>query len=220
MPLAHRLADGGASALLAALDHLLRQHDWARARLAGFAGRVVRIGADAAPLAGLPPPQLLARIRDDGRLELLPWPEEGEPEAAVRMLLQPSVDAAFALLRGGPRALTPHLRIEGEAALAEVLGEIARQLRWDVEEDLSRVVGDVLARRIGTGVESARASARDLRTRVESSALAHLVGDGAQLVAHGELAALGAALDLLEARIARIEERAGRGGGRARSAAP
>ncbi|ODS97039.1 MAG: hypothetical protein ABS56_10630 [Lautropia sp. SCN 69-89] len=218
MPLARRLADGGASALLAALDHLLRQHDWARARLAGFAGRIVRVGVEAAPLPGLPPPQLLARILDDGRLELLPWPDEGEPEAAVRMLLRPSVDAAFALLREGPRALTPHLRIEGEAALAEALGEIARQLRWDVEEDLSRVVGDVLARRIGTGVESGRAAARDLRMRVESSAVAHLAGDGHHLVARGELAALGAALDALEARIARIEARGGRSRGLARPA--
>lgn len=216
MPLARRLVDGGASALLAALGHLLRQHDWARARLAGFAGRVVRIGVGAAPLTGLPPPQLLARILDDGQLELLPWPDEGEPEAAVRMLLQPSVGAAFALLREGPGALTPHLRIDGEAALAEALGEIARQLRWDVEEDLSRVVGDVLARRVGTGVESGRAVARDLRTRIETSAVAHLAGDGRHLVARGELAPLGAALDALEARIARLEARGGRSRGLAR----
>ena len=218
MPFARRLVDGGASALLAALDHLLRQHDWARARLAAFAGRVVRVGVDAAPLAELPPPQLLARILDDGRLELLPWPDDGEPEAAVQMLLQPSVDAAFALLREGPGALTPHLRIDGEAALAEALGEIARRLRWDVEEDLSRVLGDVLARRLGTGVESGRAAARDLRTRVETSAVAHLTGDGRQLVARSEFATLGAALDALEARIERLEARGGASRGGARPA--
>lgn len=205
MPLARRLADGGASALLSALDHLLRQHDWARARLAGFAGRVVRVGVDAAPLPGLPPPQLLARVLDDGRLALLPWPGEDEPEAAVRMSLRPSVDAAFALLRQGPAALMPHLRIEGEAAFAAALGDIAGQLHWDVEEDLSRVVGDALARRIGAGVESGRATARDLRARAASSAVAHLAGDGRQLVVRDELDALGTMLDGLDARIVRLE---------------
>lgn len=219
MPLARRLAGAGATALSAALDHLLRQHDWARARLAGFAGRVVRVGIDVAPLPGLPPPQRLARILDDGRLEWLAWPGEDESAAAVgasesavsdagpavRMLLRPSVDAAFALMREGAGALTSHLHIEGEAALAAALGDIARQLHWDAEEDLSRVLGDVLARRMGDGVASARAAAHELRARIGSSAVAHLTGDARQLVARTEVVALGATLDALGVRIARLE---------------
>jgi ubiquinone biosynthesis protein UbiJ len=125
------------------------------------------------------------------------------------MLLRPSIDAAFALLREGPKALTQHVRIDGEASLAEALGEIARQIRWDVEEDLSRVAGDALARRIGTGVESGRAAARDLRARVETSAVGHLTGDGGQLVPRAELATLSAVLDALESRVARLDARAG-----------
>ncbi|MCO5106319.1 MAG: hypothetical protein M9907_04460 [Burkholderiaceae bacterium] len=202
-----RLVEGGASALVAALDHVLQQNDWARARLAGFAGRLVLIGVDLPGPPGLPPPQLLARIVEGGLLEPLPWPDGAEPEAAVRMLLRPSVDAAFAWLREGARGLTPHLRLDGDAALAEALGEIARQLRWDPEEDLSRVAGDALARRVGAGVDAGRATMRDLRARVETSAVGHLAGDGGQLVAQGELDAMRAALDALEARVARLDAR-------------
>lgn len=209
LPVLRRLIEGGASLLVAGLAHVLQQNDWARVRLAPFSGRVVRVGVDAPGLPGLPPPQLLARILDGGLVESVPWPEEGEPEASVRMLLRPSIDAAFALLREGPRALTPHVRIDGEASLAEALGEIARQIRWDVEEDLSRVAGDALARRIGTGVESGRAAARDLRARVETSAVGHLAGDGGQLVPRAELAALSVALDALESRVARLDAGAG-----------
>jgi ubiquinone biosynthesis protein UbiJ len=202
---ARRLVDGGAAALVSALVHLLGQNDWARAKLAMFVGRVVRIGVDAPALAGLPPPQLLARIVDGGLLELVPWPSDGEPEVAVNMLLRPSVDAAFALLRDGPGALSPHLRIDGEVMLAGALGEIARHLRWDVEEDLSRIAGDALARRIGGAVESGRTTALDLRSRLESSAIGYLAGDGGQLIAGGRLAALRAGIDGLEDRVARLE---------------
>lgn len=204
---ARRLVDGGAAMTVAALDHVLRQNDWARTKLSMFVGRIVRIGVDAPALPGLPPPQLLARIVEGGLLELMPWPDEGEPAIAVHMLLRPSVDAAFALLREGPKALSPHLRIDGEVMLAGALGEIARHLRWDVEEDLSRLTGDALARRIGRGVEAGRSAAQDLRSRIGSSAVGHLAGDGGHLVARGELAALDDALDALESRVGRLEAR-------------
>lgn len=204
-----RFLEGAAAALVAAFDHVLQQNDWARAKLAMFVGRVVRIGVDAPALPGLPPPQLLARIVEGGLLERVPWPGDGEPEVAVDMLLRPSVDAAFAFLRGGPRGLSPYLRIEGEVMLAGALGEIARELRWDAEEDLSRITGDALARRIGGSADAARTAARDLRARLESSAVAHLAGDAGQLVARGELAALRGRLDALEDRIGRLAAQAG-----------
>jgi ubiquinone biosynthesis protein UbiJ len=40
------------------------------------------------------------------------------------------------------------VRIEGDAELAGVFLGVVESLRWDVEEDLSRVVGDVLAHRL------------------------------------------------------------------------
>lgn len=217
LAIARRLVDGGASALVGALDHVLRQNDWARAKLAPFAGRLLRIGVDAPALPGLPPPQLLARIIDGGTLELVPWPRETDPDIAVHMLLRPSIDAAFALLREGPMALSPHLRIEGEVMLAGALGEIARQLRWDVEEDLSRITGDALARRIGGAADAGRTAARDLRARVESAAIAHMAGDGGHLVARSELTALRVALDGLDRRIARLEAQGGVAGALPRS---
>src|SRR5690606_40728843 len=97
--------------------------------------------------------------------------------------------------------------------LAGALGETARHLRWDVEEDLSRIAGDALARRIGGAVESGRTTALDLRSRLESSAIGYLAGDGGQLIAGGRLAALRAGIDGLEDRVARIEARVRAGGG-------
>ena len=62
---------------------------------------------------------------------------------------RPTVDAVFRAMREGPMALGATLRIKGDAMLAQALGEVARAMNWDVEEDLSRVVGDAAAHRAG-----------------------------------------------------------------------
>lgn len=200
-----RLTDRGVGALVAAVNHLLRQNDWARAELASFAGRCVRIEVDAPALAGLPVPRLLARVGEGGVLEPLPRAGESSDEIAVRMVVRPSVDAAFGLLRDGPRTLRSHLHIEGDATFAAALGAIVEHLRWDPEEDLSRITGDAVAHRIGRGIESVRAAAHDLRSRLEGSAVGYLAGDGGQLVGRAELGALRASLDALERRLDRLD---------------
>jgi ubiquinone biosynthesis protein UbiJ len=42
--------------------------------------------------------------------------------------------------------------VAGDASLAETVGLLARNLRWDFEEDLSRLMGDALAHRVGETV--------------------------------------------------------------------
>lgn len=209
-----RLGDGGAAAIFRAFGHLLRQNDWARAKLAMFAGRTVWIGVEAPSTGFGPAPHVRARVTEQGLLEAIETApgsvDANRPAAApmpddVQMTLRPSLGAAIALLRSGPRGLTPHLRLDGEVMLAAALGEVAEQIRWDVEEDLSRLTGDVVARRIGRGVESARDAFRDLRTRIESSAGRHLAGEAGQLVGRAQLDSFRSAIDTLEARVSRLE---------------
>ena len=45
------------------------------------------------------------------------------------------------------------IAVEGDPQLAAALNHIARNIRWDIEEDLSRVFGDIVAHRM---VESGR----------------------------------------------------------------
>ena len=41
-----------------------------------------------------------------------------------------------------------NIAVEGDPQLAAALNHVARNLRWDVEEDLSRVFGDIAAHRM------------------------------------------------------------------------
>jgi ubiquinone biosynthesis protein UbiJ len=101
--------------------------------------------------------------------------------------------------------------ITGGSSLAQEVRALARELRWDFEEELSRVVGDVAAARIGG---AARAFARwpaDAAARF-TEALGAYATDEARLVVRrieldglkDEIQELHAALGALEQRIARL----------------
>ena len=51
----------------------------------------------------------------------------------------------------------PPVKIEGDVQLAAEIGWLAENLRWDFEEDLSRVVGDVPAHALADAARRAMA---------------------------------------------------------------
>lgn len=223
---AERLAGGGTSAFVAVFNHLLRQNDSARARLAMFAGRRISVELEASSLARMTPPRLAARITEDGVLDTSDQAMSGAagttsrfdtpapggtsqdvdaPRFDVEMHVRPSFAAAGALLREGTRGLAPYVRIEGEVMLAAALAEVAERVRWDPEEDLSRITGDVVAHRIGRGVGAARDAMRELRSRFAGSAGRRFASASGALVAREELESLRTSLDSLEARLSGLE---------------
>jgi ubiquinone biosynthesis accessory factor UbiJ len=117
----------------AAINHLLRDAGWARERLLPFAAHSVRF-----ELASL---SASFTIAADGRL--LPAASDVEPAAVVRL----TAPALFRLARRDESA-RQEIEVGGDAALASALVGVLANLRWDVEEDLSRVVGDIAARRL------------------------------------------------------------------------
>jgi ubiquinone biosynthesis protein UbiJ len=201
--LRRQFVGGGARALLAALDHLLEQNEWARQRLAMHAGRKLLIGIDGPALPGLPEPRLLAVVGEGGRLKHA-HADDGMPPA-VTMLLRPSIDAVFDFFRGGSRALSRHLRMEGDVMLAGTLGEIVRHLRWDATEDLSRFTGDIAAERIARTAASAASAVGDMGKRLESSAARYLSVESGRLVDRSSLELLSLEIDALEQRISVLQ---------------
>ena len=157
---ARQLARLALPALVAALNHVLDQHPPARDRLRAFGERRIRLGVE--PSAGWRlVPDLWLAIDADGRLA------PAEPgEAGVQMSLRPSPQAGFDWLRDGVRGIAGHIRIEGDVALAAALGELLQSVRWDGEEDLSRFVGDIAARRIAEGARAARGLVADAGERL------------------------------------------------------
>jgi ubiquinone biosynthesis protein UbiJ len=117
-----------------ALNHLLGAESWARDKLKPYAGQCVEFRSP-------PLPALNLQILDSGLLS------NAAQDAAPNLVVTIGPGALPALVQGG-EALMREINIEGSADLAGTVQYLFRHLRWDFEEDLSRVFGDALAHRM------------------------------------------------------------------------
>jgi len=178
---------------VSALNHLLEAEPWARARLAPFAGEKVTL---ATPLL----PELRLSILDDGRVA----PSGDGAEPSLTLTLGP--DALAALARGEEHFMRA-VQITGNARLASEVMLLVRHLRWEPEEDLSQLVGDVAARRIvglATGFVGWQA---DTAKRLAESLVEYAIEEKRILVPRPELESLAAGVARLRDAIERLEKR-------------
>ena len=174
-----------------AFSHLLAAEPWARARLAPFAGETIE-------LRGPPFPPLRFVILPDGTLET------GGGDPALTITLTPQ--ALLGLARG-PEHFARALEVEGDPGLAAEVSALARHLRWDVEEDLSKLFGDVAAHRIA---DTGRALARwhaDAARRLVDSLVDYAVDEKRVLMARPEVDEFAAAVARLRDAVERLEKR-------------
>jgi ubiquinone biosynthesis protein UbiJ len=120
------------------------------------------------------------------------------------MTLRPELLAALA--RGEEHAMRS-VDVEGNAKLAAEVLVLARHLRWDGEEDLSRLVGDVAAHRLADAGRAFAAWHLDTAQRL-AAALADYVTEEKRLLARrADLAALGDSVARLRDAVARLDKR-------------
>jgi ubiquinone biosynthesis protein UbiJ len=115
------------------LEHLSDQNQWARQALLPFAGKTVRIN--------LAPVNASLTILEDGGLAMAG--ETAQYEASIS--LTPSL--ALRLLAKDTAAQT-QIKVEGDTELATALAKVLQAMKWDYEEDLSQVFGDISATKI------------------------------------------------------------------------
>ncbi len=128
------------------LNHVLMQEKEATSRLARQRGRVVLLQWRSFQLRLLATPAgLLDRAPDETKADLVLLLTEESPLALAQ-----------AALRGDK----PAVRIEGDVQLAAEVNWLVDHVRWDLEEDLSRVIGDAPAHAVG---QAARGMALALR---------------------------------------------------------
>jgi len=97
--------------------------------------------------------------------------------------------------------------ISGSSALADELRYLAKHLRWDAEEELSRLVGDVAAERIGSTVRALARWQVDAARRVGEALADYATTESGTLVRRAELQHFAAELERLRASIDRLEQR-------------
>lgn len=177
---------------LACANHLLTGASWARSRLQPFAGQTARLALG----------RLSIPIGIDHSGLLVP----GDPAAAPAVSISLDADAPLRLLTDR-QSLFSSAHIVGAADLAETLGFVLRNLRWDVEDDLSRLVGDIAARRVLQGGQ--RLAQWQLRAtkNLALNIAEYLTEENRAVARRSDLADLSAGIASLHGDCARIEQR-------------
>lgn len=179
-------------ATLGFINHLLAGEDWARERLQPFAGQTARVELGA-----------LSQTLEITAAGLF---AAGDTKASPSVSIRLPADAPLRALTDRPSLLAA-AHISGSAELAETLGFIVRNLRWDVESDLSRLVGDIAARRLFSGgrqvLKWQQAQARNLALNLAE----YFTEEKPTIVAQQDLAAFRAAVAEAEDELARLEKR-------------
>lgn len=89
-----------------------------------------------------------------------------KPNLQLEILAQSPLEILQMLLAGNK----PDVRIEGDVQLAAELNWLVDHVRWDLEEDLARLVGDVPARAIGDVVRKLAAALKGFAGKSTASA--------------------------------------------------
>jgi ubiquinone biosynthesis protein UbiJ len=173
------------------LNHLLAAEPWARLRLAPFAGETVELRAP-------PLPALRFGILPGGTVQA------GDAEPGLLMTLKP--EFLVGLARGEEHAMRS-VDVEGNAKLAAEVLLLARHLRWDAEEDLSRLFGDVAAHRLAEAARAFAAWHLDAAQRLAAAVADYATEEKQLLARRAELDALAESVARLRDAIARLDKR-------------
>lgn len=181
------------SGAVMALNHLLGREAWARDKLAPFAGEVVELRC--APL-----PVLRFALTEGGRAS----PADASLVATLLITAKPGI---FAALSKGEDHLMRAVEISGNARLATEVLAVLRYLRWDVEEDLSRVFGDVVAHRMVGAARDFASWQADTGRRLAENVMEYAIEERRIVVARTEFDEFAAAVARLRDDLARLEQR-------------
>lgn len=138
-----------------AANHVLRSTPVALERLRGHAGRTVAFA--------LGPVELAFTVQTTGELE------PAVPHAArdLEVRVSPFLLPRLAL---GEEAAFREIDMRGDMELAQEISFLLRHVRWDVEEDLARAVGDIAAHRIAGAARAFAHGTREAGLRTAQAA--------------------------------------------------
>ena len=128
------------------LNHILMQESEATSRLARQKGRVVLMQWRSFALKLTATPAGLL--------------DRATAQAQPDLVLAVSEESPWALAQGLLRGDKPPVRIEGDVQLAAEVNWLVDHVRWDIEEDLARVLGDAPAHTLGQAARNMAASLR------------------------------------------------------------
>ena len=176
------------------VNHLLRQQSWARDRLAAYAGSHLCLRAW--PLHA----DLNLLISKEGLFSV----EKDLASPDLTVTLKPT---AIPLLLIRHRDAMKNVDLVGNAGLASAVQELFSRLEWDLEEDLSLIVGDVAANRVARTGRGILAWQRDAFERTAQNVAEYWSEEDRLIGRRADFNQFRLNVQTLEADLGRVEAR-------------
>lgn len=174
------------------LQHLAAQNAWASPILKPYAGKSVSIDCV------LFKTDLV--IVEDGTLV-----SAGETNVAdATVHIPPSL---LPRLLAKDEAAKLQIRIEGDTELAATLAKVFAEMRWDYEEDLSKIVGDVPAYKIGEFTRSSSQTIKQTAVNLAEMLSEYWQEEKPTLAKKRHVEQFNNDVDILRADVERMEKR-------------
>ncbi|MDD2934082.1 MAG: SCP2 sterol-binding domain-containing protein [Methylotenera sp.] len=174
------------------LQHLIAQNSWANDLLQPFAGKSVQLNI------ALVNTSLV--ILENGNLAIAG--DTNIPDATIT--IAPSL-----LLRliAKDEAAKLQIKIEGDTHLATELAKVFSNMRWDYEDDLSKIVGDVPAYKLGELRRQAVNTVKETGINLTEMLSEYWQEEKPMIAKKRHVEQFNAEVDILRADVERLEKR-------------
>jgi ubiquinone biosynthesis protein UbiJ len=174
------------------LQHLISQNSWASNLLKSFAGRSIQINVSFISASLV--------ILENGNLAMAG--ETNVPDAVVT--IPPSL---LLRLLAKDEAANRQINIEGDTHLAAELAKVFSNMRWDYEDDLSSLIGDIPANKIGTFARDAANSVKETSINLAEMLSEYWQEEMPLIAKKRHVEQFNAEVDTLGADVARFEKK-------------
>lgn len=174
------------------LQHITKQNNWSRQHLLAYAGKVVQFNI------ALIKTKLL--ILEDGSLGVAP--NNADVDASIH--IPPSLALR---LMAKDEAAKMLIKVEGDTHLAAELGKVLQHIRWDVEEDLSKVIGDIPANKMASASKKVASTAKEQVINVAEMLAEYWQEEKPVLAKKWQVEQFNTAVDILRSDFTRLEKR-------------
>jgi ubiquinone biosynthesis protein UbiJ len=174
------------------IQHLLAQNEWAATMLQPFASKAVQLNFVLLKTSLV--------ILENGSLAIAG--ETNVPDATIT--IPPSL---LLRLMAKDESAKLQIKVDGDTHLATALAKVLSHVRWDYEDDLSKLTGDVSANKIGEFTRQSVSSVKDTAINLAEMLSEYWQEEKPLLAKKRHVEQFNTEVDTLRADVERLEKR-------------
>jgi ubiquinone biosynthesis protein UbiJ len=174
------------------INHLLAQETHARDQLRAHAGKIACVDLGIY--------QLRLQIDADG------WCQTAPADAPDNVKIMLKVSDLPLIAANRERAFS-YVKIAGDAEFANVISHLSQNLRWEAEEDLSKLFGDIAAVRMVAAGKSVAQTLQQTHQKIQENLAEYFLEENPMLVRPAQVEQLGQDVNRLRDDTERLQKR-------------